>query len=88
MTSLPVDRTLPVHVGAEGGGCGNPAALEIPDADVGILLALQWSAFCDACERDCTFAAYGVGPNGLLVECTGCGVPREVPFSRMNSEAA
>lgn len=79
-TSLTGEPTLPIPASPEGGGsqCGELAALAI----------YQWSAFCDACERDCTFAAYGVGANGLLVECTGCGVPREVPFSRMNSEAA
>lgn len=48
----------------------------------------QWSEFCYACERVCTFAPFAVCANGLRVECLGCGDERIAPFTRVNSEAS
>ena len=93
---------LSVSLGEEGGdpgdfGRGGVAVLPtpdlipdlIPDNDAArILLPMQWSEFCYACERDCTFAAFGVCGEGLVVECTGCGVPRVARFTRMQTEVA
>lgn len=88
--SLPTETVPRSAVGSEGGEAREGfAALAIPDSDPArILLPMQWNKFCDACERDCIFAACGVCGEGLVVECTGCGVPRVSPFTRMNSEVA
>lgn len=90
MTLLTENPSLPGSVGVEGGDCGERfAALDIPDFDEArLLLPMQWSEFCYACERLCTFATFAVCVEGLKVECTGCGMPRISPFTRMNSEAA
>ena len=87
--TLLTEQTPSTSVSSEDGGAKSApvAVLDIPDLDSArVLIALQWTEFCYACERLCTFAAVGVCPEGLNVECTGCGVPKVKHFSRVNSE--
>ena len=61
-------------------------SLSISDFDPALFfLPLQWNDFCGACDRDCTMQVVGVGPDGLNVECTGCGDKRTVRFTRETS---
>lgn len=80
----------PTSVSLEGGAVlGGLAVLAVPDYDPAtVLLPMQWTEFCYACHRDCTFATFEVCAEGLVVECTGCGEERIAPFSRANGEAA
>jgi hypothetical protein len=93
--TLPIEPTIPCRapIGCEGGVADSEprriaalATLDLDDARV--LLPMQWSEFCYACERVCTFATFAVCVEGLVVECTGCGNPRIAPFTRTNGEAA
>jgi hypothetical protein len=70
-----------VNFGAEGGiaGLHDLARFFLPK---------QWSEFCYACDRFCTFAACAVCAEGFIVECLGCGDERIAPFTRANSEAS
>lgn len=47
---------------------------------------LEFSTFCSACMRDCTFVAFGENDRGLVGECAGCGAVRIKYFTRENTE--
>jgi hypothetical protein len=68
----------------EGGGAPPAAVLDFAQLEVPV----EWTEFCYACDRSCTFVALSRCAEGLMSECSGCGSPRIAPFTRMNSEVA
>jgi hypothetical protein len=78
-------QVSPYSASVEGGGSPEGAAvldfapLEVP---------VEWTEFCYACDRSCTFVALSRCAEGLRSECSGCGSARIAPFTRMNSEVA
>ena len=66
------------------GGSVPGAALDFSPLEVPV----EWTEFCYACDRSCTFVALSRCAEGLMSECSGCGSPRIAPFTRMNSEVA
>lgn len=50
------------------------------------LLALQWTYFCSACNRECMHAVFGECGRGYAVECLGCGEKKVAEFTRMQTE--